>query len=121
VTNQYANALTVHSLATGIILATITGFSAPNAVAVTPDGSELFVTNGNSSSVWALETSSLAIVAKIPAGLMPTSVAVSADSSTAYVTAGYGYSLTIINTTTNAVTDTLARVGIYPASVALYQ
>jgi len=98
VANAYANSLTVYNLTTGVIL---------------------YVTNGNSSSVWALKVSTLAIEAKIPAGLLPTAVAISSNSSTAYVTNGYGYSLTIINTATNTVKDTLPEIGVYPVSMAL--
>jgi YVTN family beta-propeller protein len=121
VTDQYANSVTVHNLATGMIMQTVTGFSAPDAVAVTPDGRQIYVANGNSASVWALATSTLSVEAKIAVGLLPTAVGISADGTTAYVLSGYGYSITEINTATNTVTGTMQKVGVYPFSIALYQ
>jgi YVTN family beta-propeller protein len=52
---------------------------------------------------------------------LPTAVAVSADGTTAYVTSGYGYTLTVINTATNTVEDVMAKIGVYPFSIALGQ
>ena len=71
--------------------------------------------------MWAIQSSTLTVEAKIPVGTLPTAVAVSADGTTAYVTNGYGYSLSEIDTATNTVKNTLAKVGIYPFSVALYE
>jgi YVTN family beta-propeller protein len=68
-----------------------------------------------------LNAATLAVETKIAAGLLPTAVAVSADGTTAYVTSGYGYTLTEINTATNTVKDVMAKIGIYPFSVALYE
>ena len=79
------------------------------------------MTNGNTAMVWAIQTSTLTVEAKIPVGTLPTAVAVSADGTTAYVTNGYGYSLSEIDTATDAVKNTMAKVGIYPFSVALYE
>jgi YVTN family beta-propeller protein len=120
VANQYACTLSVHNLATGTILTKVSDMVAPNAVAVTPDGSQLYVVNANSQTVWALDRSSLAVRAKIPVAALPTAVAVSADGKTAHVTNGYGYSLTTIDTASNTVKSTLEKVGIYPFSIVLH-
>ena len=72
------------------------------------------------SLLYAVNTSTLQITTKIAVGSLPTSVAVSSDGTTAYVTNAYGYSLSEINTSTNTVKETIAKVGIYPDSVALY-
>jgi YVTN family beta-propeller protein len=87
---------------------------------VTPDGTQLYVTNANISSVTAINTSTLGTNAKIAVGLLPSAVSVSSDGTTAYVTNAYGYSLTEINTSNNTVKCTLAKVGIYPYGIALY-
>jgi YVTN family beta-propeller protein len=121
VANEYGNALTVLNLATGNTLSTVTGFAGPNALAVTPNGKQIYVTNASSSTVWAINAATLAIEAKIPTGLMPTSVVVSADGTTVYVTNGYGFSITEISTATNTVIETMAKVGVYPFSIALFQ
>jgi YVTN family beta-propeller protein len=88
-------------------------------VAVTPNGSQIYVANGSSSLVWAINASSLAIEAKIPVGLIPTAVAISSNGATAYVTNAYGSSITEVNTSNNTVNDTIPEVGAYPFSVAL--
>ncbi len=121
VTNQYSNSMTVHNLSNGAaITSTVTGsVAAPNAVAVTPNGSQIYVTNANTSTVWALKTSNLSVEAKIKVGTLPTAVAISSNCSTVYVTNGYGYSVTIVNASNNTVKQTLNEVGIYPVSVAL--
>ncbi|HEY6390812.1 MAG TPA: malectin domain-containing carbohydrate-binding protein [Bryobacteraceae bacterium] len=116
--NQYANTVTVHDPA-GNLLATIGGFSFPNWLASTPNGSRVFVTNGNSASVSTIDPNSNSIVATIPVGSNPTSVAVSADGANAYVTNEFAFSLSQVNVSGNFVTNTLAHVGVYPIAVAM--
>ena len=121
VTDQYANSVTVHNLATGAIESTLTGFSAPNAVAVTPDGTQIYVTNGNVASVWAIAASTLTVESKLSTGLLPDAVTISSDGTTAYVLTGFGYSLVAINTATNTIVHTSLKIGVYPFSIALTQ
>jgi len=116
--NQYANSVTVHD-SSGNMLATIPGFAFPNWLAATPNGSRVFVTNGNSSSVSTIDTNSNGIVGTFAVGSSPTSVAISADGVNAYVTNQYSFSLSQVNVAGNFVTNTLARVGVYPFAVAL--
>ncbi len=106
-------------MASGAILATIDGFTAPNAIAVTPNGSYLYVTNANSSSVSVVDTASDQIVANPLVGLLPMALAISSDGSTVYVANADGYSLSVIGTATNTVGITIARVGIYPVGIVL--
>jgi YVTN family beta-propeller protein len=96
---------------------TITGFAAPNALALTPNGAYLYVTNGNSSTVSVVNTATGEIVATVLVGELPTSVAV--FGSTAYVTNALGYSLSEIDTATYSVVNTLVHIGIYPFSIVL--
>jgi YVTN family beta-propeller protein len=116
--NQYSNSVTVHDTS-GNLLATIAGFAFPNWLAATPNGSRVFVTNGNSASVSTVDTNSNGIVGTFPVGSNPTSVAVSADGANAYVTNEFGFSLSQLNVAGNFVSNTLAHVGVYPFSVAL--
>jgi YVTN family beta-propeller protein len=59
--------------------------SYPQRVAVTPDGSRAYVTDGN-TSIWAVDTSSNSVIAKLPAGSEPTSLVVSPDGTSVYAT-----------------------------------
>jgi YVTN family beta-propeller protein len=59
--------------------------SYPQRVAVTPDGSRLYVTDG-STSVWVVNTMTNSAIALISARIDPEEVAIAPDSKTAYVT-----------------------------------
>src|SRR5260370_14810958 len=91
VSNQYSNSVTVHD-ASGNILANIGGFAFPNWIASTPNGSRVFVTNGNSASVSIVDTNSNGIVATVPVGSNPTSVAVTSDGVPASITNEHTFS-----------------------------
>ena len=116
VANQNSSVVTVHD-ASGNLLNTISGLAYPNWVAATPDGSQVFVTNGNGGSVSAINTSTNALVATVKTGSLPTSVAVSADGAYAYVTNEYSFTLSQISVAT-ATLVTSFRVGVYPLAVA---
>ena len=59
--------------------------SYPTGVALTPDGSLAYVTDGV-TSVWAVDTGSNSVIAKIAAGSDPEAIAVTPDGKSAYVT-----------------------------------
>jgi len=118
VSNQYSNSVTVHD-ASGGLVTTIPGFAAPNWAAATPSGSRVFVTNGNSSSVGVIDTSSNTLMATVSTGSNPTSVAVSADGLNAYVTNEFAFTLSQIAVSNNTVMNTIQRVGVYPVAVAI--
>ena len=118
VSNQNAGNVTVHD-ASGNLLATIPGFTSPNWAAAAPNGSRVFVTNGNSKSVGVVDTSSNTLISTITTGTIPTSVAVSADSAHAYVVNEYSFSLSEIGVASNTVTNTLSSVGVYPFGIAI--
>jgi YVTN family beta-propeller protein len=116
--NQYSNSVTVHD-ASGNLLASVAGFAFPNWVATTPNGSRVFVTNGNGSSISTIDTSSNSIVATLPVGSNPTSVTVSTDGVNAYVANEYSFSLSQVSVAGNAVMNTVQHVGVYPFAVAM--
>jgi YVTN family beta-propeller protein len=84
----------------------------PQNVAVSPDGSRAYVTDGT-ASVWVVDTQSRAVVATIPAGSGPVGVVISPDGKNVYVTAATcavqpcTSSVVVIDTATNAVTATI--------------
>ena len=117
--NEYANTVTVHAVPAGNILATISGFSFPDALALTQNGTSLYVTNGNASTASVVSTASNSIVATIPTGIsgMPTSVAISTDGTQAYVVNENTFSVSVIEISTNTVASTIAGVGVDPVAV----
>ncbi len=117
VSNQYSNSVTVHDM-TGAKVTTISGFAFPNSLASTPNGSRVFVTNGNSSSAGVIDTGTNTLMATVATGSNPTGVAVSTDGSMAYVVNEYAFTLSQVSVATNAVMSTLSHVGVYPVSVA---
>jgi YVTN family beta-propeller protein len=118
VSNQYSNTVTVHDLS-GNMLATISGLLFPNAVAVTPDGTRVFVTNGNGATVSTIDTSSNSVIGTLPVGSTPTSVAVSPDGTMAYIVNEFSFSLSQLNVHGNYIASSVPRVGVYPIAVAM--
>ena len=90
----------------------------PSVVAVSPDGSRVYVTNAHSNTVSVINTAVNTVVGTIRVGTYPTGVAVSPDGSRVYVTNFYGSTVSVINTATNTVVGTIG-VQIYPTGVAV--
>ena len=94
--------------------------SYPTGVAVTPDGSLAYVTDG-STSVWVVDTASNSVIAKIAAGSDPEAIAITPDGKSAYVTSitcglllcsgpdnpPQLASVEVIDTTSNSLTATI--------------
>ena len=77
--------------------------SAPQQIAVSPDGTRIYVTNQNSNSVSVINTATNAIDgAAIVVGSKPAGVALSADGSTLYVANGDD-SVSVVDTKTRNV------------------
>ena len=94
--------------------------SYPQRVAVTPDGSRVYVTDG-STSVWVVDSKTNSAIGRISVGIDPEEVAISPDGKTAYVTSitcgdllcsgpsmpAQMASVEVIDTTTNSLTATI--------------
>ncbi|HEX3430213.1 MAG TPA: YncE family protein [Rhizomicrobium sp.] len=95
----------------------------PNGVAVSPDGSTLYVTvycggNGINGSVFVINTATQAVTAMIPVGVEPYYPAVSPDGSKVYVPNLFSGTVSVINTASNSVTATIS-VGGTPDAIAI--
>src|SRR5687768_13258264 len=100
----------------------------PDGIAISPDGSRVYVTNELSNTVSVIDTNSRAVVATITVGSGPTAVAMAPNGARLFVLNGSGStSVSVVNTATNAVINTIpllvtqARgLGIAPNGARLY-
>ena len=83
----------------------------PTGVAVSPDGSRVYVTNQGDgigpSTVSVIDTKTNTVTANVRVGVLPTFVAVTSDSSKVYVTNQSSGTVSVINATTNTVIATI--------------
>jgi YVTN family beta-propeller protein len=127
------NTVSVIDTTSNTVVATIPGFARPFGVAVTPDGSKVYVTNGGDDNpvfgvtfgdtVSVIDTATNTMVATIGVGANPFGVAVTPDGSKVYVTNRgdnplFGGTVSVIDTATNTVVATIG-VGILPRGVAV--
>jgi autotransporter-associated beta strand protein/YVTN family beta-propeller protein len=72
VTNAVSNSVSVINTATNTVVATIAGFSTPEGVVFSPDGTRAYVANSNGGNVSVIDTATNTVVgAPIPAGNNP--------------------------------------------------
>ncbi len=131
ITNHVSSTVSVIDTATNMVTATITipvdsgtptPFAGPGGVAVSPDGSKVYVANIESNTVSVIDTATNTITTTIPVGSFPESVAVSPDGSKVYVTNGTSGTtpgtVSVIDTATNTVIATIPA-GVNPFGVAV--
>jgi YVTN family beta-propeller protein len=87
------------------VVATVPVGSFPDALAVTPDGTHVYVGNGPPLSV--IDTATNTVVASVPDGITPTGVAITPDGNHVYVTNEFADSVSVIATATNTVVATI--------------
>jgi trimeric autotransporter adhesin len=97
--------LTVLALPGNTVVATIPVGILPYDLAITPDGSQLYVVNAKSNNVSVINTSTNTLTATIPVGNAPQSIAVTPDGSTVYVPNAKSSTVSLISTATNTVTS----------------
>ena len=113
------NAVSVINTATNAVVATITTNGGQSyAVAVSPNGQRVYVTNTGTNRVSVINTATNAVIANVNVGNVPAGLSVSPDGARVYV-ANYGSNtVTVINTATNAVVGSPISVGTNPFMVA---
>jgi YVTN family beta-propeller protein len=90
ITNQGSDTVSVIDTKPNKVIATIPVGKSPYGVAVSPDGSKVYIANenlfvGNPGSVSVIDALTKKETAKIPVGIEPTGVGVSPDGSRVYV------------------------------------
>jgi len=91
--------------------------NAPDAIAVTPDGTQVYVVNNGSNNVTAINTATLA-TKTISVGTSPDAIAITPDGTKAYVVNHGSGTVSVIDTATNTVIHTIT-VGTTPVAVAI--
>jgi len=119
VPNSVSNTVSVIDTATNIVVDTIMVGTTPFAVAVTPDGTRVYVATENSNTVSVIDTATNTVVGlPIAVGTKPSGVAITPDGARAYVTNQISNNVSVINTATNTVVATIP-VGFNPFGVAI--
>ena len=116
ITNVNSFNVSVIATATNTVTAIIPVGSFVLDVAVSPDGSRVYVTSANVS---VINTATNIVTATIAVGVGPFGVAVTPDGSKVYVANGDSSSVSVINTATNMVTATIG-VGSGPAAFGVF-
>jgi gliding motility-associated-like protein len=115
-----SSTVTVINAITNAIIATITANTSGEStgIAVSPDGTMLYVADFVTGTVSVINTATSAVVAIITVGSQPYGIAVSPDGSKVYVSISGSNNVAVINTATNTVAASII-VGLAPQDVAL--
>jgi len=116
------DSVSVISTATNTVTSTIQVGRHPSGLAITPDGSTVYVTNFDDYTVSVISTATNTVIATIPVGGQPYRVVVTADGSRALVAnrnTEYDRpaNLSVIDTATNTVVSTVGLGSSYPSAV----
>ena len=101
--NQYTNDVTVIDTAMNTVVATVPVGTYPQGVAVTPDGTAVYVTNDNDFTVSVIAAATNTVVATVPVGAYPVGVVATPDGTSVYVANFADNTLSVIATQTNTV------------------
>ncbi len=117
VSNFGSDSVSVIDTASTRVVATVGVGSQPQGLAITPDGTRVYVANCG-GDVFLIDTSSNRVTAKVVVGGCPTGVAITPDGKNAYVTRDNANSVAVIDTSDNKVVATVS-VGPAPGGVAV--
>jgi YVTN family beta-propeller protein/VCBS repeat-containing protein len=100
------------------VTARVTVGTNAKAIAVSPDGKRLYVTNLDGDSISVIDTATNQVTATISDTInRPLNIAISPSGKTAYIVNYYGGNVSVIDTGTNTVTKTIG-VGNGPQAIA---
>jgi len=92
--------------------------TAPEGVAITPDGAYVYVCNFTSNTVSVISTSTNTVIKTIGVGTHPFDININSAGTFAYVTNSSSNTVSVIKISTNTVIHTIA-VGSQPRGIAL--
>jgi YVTN family beta-propeller protein len=116
--NSEDNTVSVISLASNSVIATIPVGSTPQVTAVSLDGATVYIGNTGSNSISVINTTSNTVTATISLGFSPAGICVSPNGRKLYVTNQANNSVRVINTLTNAVITNIP-VGDEPKGITI--
>ncbi len=89
-------------------------------VAISPDGTRVYVTDPSSDNVWVVDTATNTVIAgPIAVGSFPRAIAVTPSGAFTYVVNAFDDSVSVINTATNTVVGVPILVGSNPSGIAV--
>jgi YVTN family beta-propeller protein len=118
ISNSTDNTISVIDVTTNTVTDTIPMSGFGHGIAVSPDGSKVFVTHPFSGFVSVITTATNTVSATIPLFTDSRGVCVSPDGSKAYVALYNENKVIVINTSTNTISDTIA-VGNSPSGICV--
>jgi YVTN family beta-propeller protein len=113
VANTGSNNVSVIDVVTNSVTASIPAGDVPGYIAVSPDGTKIYVTNWRSNNLSVINTLTNTVTASVSVGNEPRGVAVTPDGKKVYVANSASYSedyegnVSVIDTATNTVTATV--------------
>ena len=117
VSNISGNNISVVDTASGSVVASISVPVGPDGIAVTPDGTAVYVVCQSANSVAVISTASNSVISTINVGSEPVQVAISPNGALAYVVNQGSNTVSVINTATKSVTATIG-LGASPSGLA---
>lgn len=105
------------NLGTDKVISEVSGITGAQSVAVSPDGSRIYVSGTSSGALvtYIINATTDSVSGKIP-GVSPSSMAFAPNGKYLYMTNSNGGSISIVNTTTNLVIDNIST-GYFPSDI----
>ncbi|QJC50802.1 DUF11 domain-containing protein [Paenibacillus albicereus] len=116
VANSGSDTVSVIDQTTNTVVATIPGFSTPQQLDATPDGTRVYVANLANATVSVIDTAANAIVGTIAVGGGPNGIVVDRTGTRGYVTNSTDGTVSVLDLTNDTVIATVG-VGINPVGV----
>jgi YVTN family beta-propeller protein len=106
-----AQGLWIFDTASDVPVGFVYGLGDPHGVAVSPDGSTIYVTNTLHGVVDVISAASFQVTGTIPVGQLPWQLVVSSDGGTVYVANPDSDTISVISTANDSVTNTISLAG----------
>src|SRR3990170_8404228 len=126
VINRNSNDVSLINTATNTVIATIPVGALPQGIAVTPDGSEVYVSHADAQAVFIIDTLTNTVVDIVGLPNRSQEVEITPDGMKAYVVVQDGNAVAVINTATRTVTNVIGGfnsphgIGITPDGTKAY-